>query len=192
MKLTRHSFWWAGLAFLTLGYARVDAAPIYFETQALGGSSWQYNYTLANEELGIPIYEFTIYFDLELYRNLSLATVPDPWDPFVAQPDPNLPDNGFFDALTLSGGLEPGGSLSGFSIRFDYLGTGTPGSQRFEIIDPMTFNTLFAGQTTPLLIPQEPPVGVPEPSSVALFGLALLAMRLVPRRVIGASPASNV
>jgi hypothetical protein len=181
---------WAVAALFCTSFASAVAAPIYYETQWLGGSNWQYNYTLGNEVLESPIYEFTVWFDLGVYENLSLATAPTEWDPLAIQPDVNLPDDGFFDALALADGLDVGGLLSGFSVRFEYLGAGTPGSQRFDIVDPLTFEALFSGVT--IARSSEPPIGVPETGSLILMltGLAgILGRRRRDDRSLAAKPS---
>lgn len=166
MKFPRSPLW--PLAALALACASsANAAPIYYEAETLGGNSWRYDYTVGNDSL-YPIYEFTIFFDLGLYSNLRMASAPDGWDPLAIQPDPNLPDDGFYDALALSGAITSGNLLSGFSIVFDYLGTAAPGAQRYDIVDPVTFQVVSSDLTVRL-----PTNSVPEPSALALLLLGL-------------------
>ncbi|HNQ23951.1 MAG TPA: PEP-CTERM sorting domain-containing protein [Phycisphaerae bacterium] len=142
------------------------AAPvnIYYEATPLGGNEWQCVYDVANNSLATPIEEFTIWFALGQYAQLALET-PDPpataWDELVVEPDPLLHADGFYDALTLATGIPAGEHQSGFTVRFEWLGTGEPGGQPFEIIDPVTFGTIWAGTT------------VPEPSTAGLLLIAL-------------------
>lgn len=152
-----------------LGFsASAMSASIFYEVDALGGNSYNYHYTIENQTVD-PIEEFTIFFELGLYENLVVTTTPLDWDSFVAQPDAQLPDDGFFDSLALVSGIQFGDLLSGFSVQFDYLGAGTPGSQFFEIIDPITFDPISDGFTQPLQSSN-----VPEPSTVFLIALGLL------------------
>ncbi|HNQ24393.1 MAG TPA: hypothetical protein PKK06_15005 [Phycisphaerae bacterium] len=141
---------------------------IYYEATPLGGNEWQYVYDVANNSLPGPIEEFTIWFALGQYAQLALET-PDPpagaWDELVAQPDPILHADGFYDALTLATGIPVGGHESGFTVRFEWLGTGEPGAQPFEIIDPVTFDTIWGGST------------LPEPSAAGLLLCALTLAR---------------
>jgi hypothetical protein len=156
----------AGLAAMT---------GISYETEYLGAGRWQYTYEVINLNLvvdSVPsaIEEFTIWFDTNLYDHLIVTTqapLSANWDEMVWQPDPLLSDPGAYDALALTSnsGIQIGQSVYGFSVSFDWLGQGTPGSQYYEIINPDTFETIDSGYT------------VPEPGSVVLLGLGAVALR---------------
>jgi hypothetical protein len=150
---------------------------ISYETEDFGGGRWGYTYEVANVDLyddGIPaaIKEFTIWFDLGLYANLEVinaAPLSNMWDEIILPPEPVLHDDGGYDALAEIGnlGIMAGQSVKGFSVKFDWLGQGIPGSQRYEIINPVTFETIDAGVTV-----------IPEPMTMLLLGLGgLVAMR---------------
>ena len=80
------------------------------------------------------------------------------WDVLILQPDGTLPDNGIYDALSLSNGA----SLADpFMLSFIWTGSGTPGAQAFNIYDD-TFNVVESGVTSP----------VPEPAPVFLMLMA--------------------
>ncbi len=155
----------------------VSAATITYSTTNVTGNTWLYDYTITNDTLGTPLEEFTIYFDVALYANLVVESSPTDWDPLAVDPDPLLPDDGFFDSVALISGIAPGDTLSGFSVSFDFLGAGMPGAQPFDIVDPNTFAVLENGFTTPATV-------VPVPAAVWLFGsgLLMLAGRLRPAR----------
>jgi hypothetical protein len=116
------------------------------------------------------ISEFTIWFDQGTQRNLTIGTPNPPagdWSELAVQPDLFLHLDGYYDAFKKTGGLAAGESAPGFTVAFDWLGEETPGAQRFEVIDPVSFATLYSGVT------------VPEPASVALF---LVGMTIAARR----------
>ncbi|MBS3955312.1 MAG: hypothetical protein KGZ88_20370 [Methylomicrobium sp.] len=124
-----------------------NAATINYEITNILGSRWQYNYSVYNDSLTNDIEQFLIYFDHNAFDNLAAVDSPITWDPLVIQPDIFLPDDGYFDLLALASGIAPGESLSGFLIEFDYLLSGTPGSQYFEVRDSTSYNLLHSGNT---------------------------------------------
>jgi len=150
----------------------VFATTISYDATNISGNTWEYSYSVSNDTLASDIEEFSIYFDLGLYKNLTLASAPVGWDPIAFDTDPNLPDDGLYNAFALVSGIALGDMLSGFSIQFDFLGTGVPGSQFFEILDPFTFSVLDSGNTQLASAP------VPEPEMLWLIGLGLMGMLL--------------
>jgi hypothetical protein len=145
--------------------APAHAATVFYEATPLGGTAWRYDYAVANDGLGEALREFTVYFALGEYANLAVAGTPADWDALVAQPDADLPDDGFYDALALGAGIAPDGGLDGFSVTFDWLGAGAPGAQPFEVVDPETYATLVSGTTAQ----------IPLPGAAWLLGAALAA-----------------
>lgn len=145
------------------------AAFISYTSSINENNRWTYQYSIAATSSDSPIEEFSIFFSPSLYANLAVESYPTGWDMLVIQPDSTLPADGFMDALTLMDGILPGQELNGFAVSFDYLGTGVPNSQRFDIIDPITFATISSGLT----IPQDVTT-VPEPTT------AWLATSLLP------------
>jgi hypothetical protein len=138
----------------------------------LGLGRWQYDYTVSNVSLGQGVQEFTIYYDYGLYGNLSVATAPplsQQWNEIILPPDNVLHQGPIFDSLCISSAyaIPAGQAVGGFAVRFDYAGTGRPGAQHFEIVDPVTYATLAEGQT------------IPEPGAIAMmvFGMAAAARR---------------
>lgn len=147
-----------------------SATAISYDVVNLGGNQWEYTYSVTNDTLGVDIEEFAVYFDVGSYDNLVTTNTPIDWDPIAINPDPGIPDDGYYDVLALSTGILPSKTLSGFSVQFDYLGSGIPGSQRFEIIDPLSFSVLDSGQTIAASQP------IPEPSTFFLFGFGLIGL----------------
>jgi len=157
------------------------ATSIAYDLTSLGGNQWQYSYTADNNTLGVPITDFLVYFpDVVSPDNFSYAllggTTPAGWTLSKIQPSAvNL--GGYAE---FSGGSIPvGSSVGGFTVGFSYTGSGTLGSQHFEVYDP-NFNLLDSGQTTP-----KGPHGVPEGGTTLVYallaGLSLLGVgRLQP------------
>lgn len=150
-----------------------SAAVITFTPTLLADTQWRVDYAVTAGASDLSIDEFTIFFDPTRFTNLVVDSVPSAWDPVIIQPDTGIPAEGFFDALALVFGISPGTSLGGFSVSFELLGSGTPGIQRFDIVDPNTYATLSTGFTTATIAPPPPTTNVPEPNSLTLAGLAL-------------------
>lgn len=144
------------------------ATMVRYDLRNLGNNQYEYAYSLNNDILTVPIEEFTIWFDSDLYDNLTITTqqpLASQWDEII------LEETGFglpvgYDALALGDGIQPLETLGGFSVRFDWLGAGLPGDQFFEIINLTSFETLDSGYT------------IPEPSMFILFGLGGLGCRV--------------
>lgn len=137
-----------GLFFIVLFPSVVNATIITADLARISGNTWQADYSIENDSLASDIEAFAIYFDLGLYENIVSISVPPAWDPLLQQPDAALPDDGVYDVLALASGITPGGLLTGFVVSFDWLGVGMPGSQFFEIIEPVFFAIVDSGQTT--------------------------------------------
>lgn len=143
------------------------AATISYEITNIVNNRWQYSYSVYNNSLANDIDEFSIFFDVNFFENLTISNVPLNWDPLLIQPDSFLPDDGYFDALALGAGIAPGSTLGGFIIEFDYLFSGPPGNQYFEIRDAISFDLLESGNTVLT------GASIPEPNTVwlALIGM---------------------
>lgn len=162
-----------------------EPVQISYELRALGGTRWQYTYDVANLSWTQAISEFTIWFERNSHRNLGIATPTPPagdWDELIVQPDPFLQADGYYDALSLTGGLLTGGSVSGFAVAFDWLGAGTPGPQRFDIVDPVDWTVLYSGFTVP-----EPALSL----LLALGGVSLVRRPCRPGRRKAHPPAEQ-
>lgn len=164
-----------GVAIICLLVTGVFGSPtqITYQVTSLGLGRWQYNYDVTNVSLTSPIEEFTIWFDYTLYDGLAIET-PDPpasdWDELIiSQPDPKWSIDGGYDALAESWnpGINIGQTVSGFSVSFDWLGTGEPGSQLYEIVNPDTYDTIESGRT----------IIIPAPGALILTVIGLSVIR---------------
>lgn len=136
---------------------------------APGSNLWTIEYVVTASAGDATIEQFTIYFERTLYADLAVAASPATWDSLVVQGDPALPADGFFDSLALGAGVVAGASQGGFAVSFLFLGLGAPGSQRFEVVDRVSFDVLEAGSTVIST--------VPEPGSWLLAGAGLLLLQ---------------
>ena len=155
---------------LFLNFSTASAAIITANLINTSGSSWQAEYTVENDTLKSDIEEFTIWFDVGLYENISIVSTPADWSPLVVQPDASIPDGGFYDASISGAGISSGSDLGGFTVEFDWIGGSASMSQFYEIIDPSTFDTLEFGYTDTVIETTSSTASpIPEPSSIALF-----------------------
>lgn len=152
---------------------------IEFQATDLSGSLWQYTYTLTGPALNAN-QAFTIFFDPTLTANLTdtsadttlSGTAATEWFSFTIPPDPTLNSQGFYSAEALVNGADP--TTDSFTVTFNYLGTGAPGSQAFSIDQFDAYENLLSnletGQTTPFS------AAVPEPESglLLVLGTAVL------------------
>lgn len=158
---------------LSLSYATgiATAASVSYTATSLGGTSWRYDYTIDNSAPSVAFDQFTIYFDPGLYSGLTAPTAPTDWDPIAIQPDTAIPADGFFDAINLGVSLVDGQVLGGFAVTFDWLDSGTPGAQPFDLLDSATLRVLASGRTTSL---DGQPIPAPASALLAVLALALL------------------
>ncbi len=182
---SRFSRWFVAL--LAFAAFNAGAATIFYESTALGGNQWRYDYVVLNDgSIAAEINLFDILFEPALYGPGSLSIVSDPvltagWDQVLLAPGISVPPA--FDALAMEDGVSIGGYASGFAVTFSWLGTGLPGAQSFEIYNPNTFALLGTGTTTT----------VPLPASLSLFAAGLIAAgRYVRRKPAGSMTASDV
>jgi hypothetical protein len=163
------------LMVLSVSYS-AHAVYIEYELNLIGGNTYQYDYTVFNDDIIDGIEYFAIFFDHNTMENLALVLpFPTDWDNDVFPPDTSLPDDGLFDSLALVSPIALGGSLGGFSVQFDLLGGSSgPGSQPFEVRDVDSIgninfvNVLATGNTLS---------SVPEPAALTIIFIGLLLIR---------------
>lgn len=150
--------------------ANLDGATIQFQLINLGGTSYNYSYSLNGFALQMN-QALDIQFDPALYGALSNQTVGAGFTSVLFQP--NNPPGTPGDYIALASVNNP--PLAGpFGVNFLYKGLGTPGVQPY-FIDQFDQNGNFisivgSGSTTP-------PRGTsatPEPGTFWLGGMALL------------------
>ncbi len=155
-----------------------SAVLIEYELDHFGGNTYQYDYTITNDDLLAGVELFSVYFDQGTAENVSVSASPADWDSVA------LPDDGFlgatFDTLALTAGavIDLGETLSGFSVQFDWLGSTAPGGQFFDVFDPVTFTVVSSGATS-----DGASTSVPEPSGLALLFLGGSALFLTRRKM---------
>ncbi|MDB5998525.1 MAG: hypothetical protein JWP52_224 [Rhizobacter sp.] len=160
------------LAFMPLAS---EAVQIQSQYTHLSGTSWQLDLTLVNDDNSLgSIGEFSVYFPRADFVALDDLSTPASWDPFVAEPNAS-PSDGYVDYLAFMP-LGVNQSQGGFSIGFTYLGSGTPGSLAFDIINPDPFTIVYSGQTVIAAVPE------PETNALLLAGFGLLAWQLSSRK----------
>ncbi len=147
-----------------------------YSVEEIGGGRWAYTYMIENITLDESIEEFTVWFPLGQYDNLvpeSPAEIVQDWNELFWNPNIILNEDGGYDVLANSVVLEAGQSVEGFRVSFDWIGVGIPGSQHYEIIDPVTFETIESGFTV-----------IPEPMSMGLWVMVFsgLYVRRVSRK----------
>lgn len=158
------------------------AAVITYSNTRVAASTWSTNFLItagANE----TVEEFTIFFESNLYANLSVQNAPAGWSVIAISPDTSIPADGFLDALALSTALPNGTSLGDFVVQYEFLGAGVPGSQRFDIVDPLSFVTLSSGRTIQS-IGGPSPGEVPVPGTLPLLALGSVMLMKFRRRQV--------
>jgi hypothetical protein len=165
---------------LALACSSMSANAVTVESTllSLGGNSYQFNYTITNDDIVSGFDEFSIYFDNTSYDNLAVVASHADWDSAIIPAELFLPLNhpDVFDSIALVQPLGLGETISGFSVSFDWIGVGLPGVQNFDVIDAGSYTILQSGTTT-LAAPE-----VPVPASLPLLASALTGLAIVRQR----------
>lgn len=147
------------------------AADVQYTVTPLGGTQWRYDYVVTNTDLP-ALDEFSIFFDRTSFASLVVAASPAGWSSIALQPTAS--QDGLFDSLALNNSLAQGASQGGFSVSFSFLGTGTPGAQAFQVVDPFNNNAVLqTGMTI---------AAIPEPQTLALLLAGIVPVAAWARR----------
>jgi len=177
------------LLFLTLIFFQpASAVVIEYELTDLGSDRYRYDYTVINDGslgAGVSVQLFGILFNPSLYDEPSLSIVSgssviSDWDEQILNSFP--PFAAAYDLSAISSGVLEGDAASGFAVEFNWLGLGAPGTQDFEIYDPVSWDLLEIG-TTQLVAA----TGVPEPSTLLLIVCSIGLMLVKARALTGVS-----
>ncbi|MGR8932360.1 MAG: hypothetical protein ACU836_17160 [Gammaproteobacteria bacterium] len=151
----------------------VYSATIYYEAADLtdivvGQDLWNYRYEvhdLSTDANGFDIF-FPVSFGFQFGDLENNPAIPSSdWDVIAIQPDPLLPADGLLDAISLA---SVPALPEVFNIDFIWRGSGTPGSQPFEVFND-NFDIIASGRTVPLGITH-----IPEPGIIWLMLAGLL------------------
>ena len=152
----------------TIRYEAIDLADTSI------GDLWQYRYQIS-DHIFLANEGFSILFDEALYIDLEDPVLPPngDWLTFSLPPDPLLPNPGRYDGLAL---VDIASLVDFFTINFNWLGAGSPGSQPFEIYSVDANGNIADDVETGLTIPMQ--ISLPEPDSLALLASGLLGLAL--------------
>lgn len=166
--------------------ASMAGATVTFEVTTLshitagsGGATTQgqrYTYHL-NDIVLHRNQELNIRFDPLVFASLSNPAAEPGFSLLLFQPNEPLGAFGDFSALALYDRSSP---VASFSVEFTLIGPGVPGPQPYfinQFDDNGRFTTMVSGMTSPALEAE-----VPEPGTLAICGLALLALGALRRR----------
>jgi hypothetical protein len=132
----------------------------------MGDDLWSVSYTLSGTTFQVN-QGFTIFFPSSQFKNLSTPLSPTGWNVLSVQPDVGLAAPGFLDGLAL---INSAPLNQPFGLTFDWLDTGPPGAQSFEMYDQTgTFQVISSGQA----VVAGP--AVPEPGTVG-WGICIIGV----------------
>ena len=175
----------AGITVLAIVSSLASATGVSYVLSHVSGPTWEFDVTVNNNTLGVPIHAFDIFFDFATYSNLTAVGQPTDFLPAVQQPvnsPPFFTADGavtFFDATFASppgsaAGIGVGATLASFMIQADFSGSAVPGPPTWDVIDA-NFNTIDQGTASG-------GSSVPEPGMLGLLSVGLAATAFRRRR----------
>ena len=159
-----------------------SAVIIEYDLIDLGGGDFMYEYFVFNDDMTEGIDGITVFFEpFEIDESSVVMSAPPLWTTFLFPGDPFFGAGlDFYVDFAIPIGL--GESLGGFSASFTWTGGPSgPGDQFFEAYslevpsDPFSAFNAFVDGFTVAAPPPPPPPGVPEPSTISLLLLSVLA-----------------
>lgn len=143
----------------------LEAVRIDYFAENISGNLWKYQYSIVNYGT-YSIGSVSIFFndDYSGITPSSSSQITSDWDEQIFS---FSAEQTIYDVLANPGKeIAIGQGVSGFSVTFNYLGSGIPASQDFEIYDPQDYSLLESGTTVP----------IPEPATILLLATGLIAM----------------
>ncbi len=165
------------LVLLLASPAFADGVSVQYTAINLGSGTWQYDYTLQGSLLAN--WGVAIYFPTPAYGGGSitdLGTGSSDWLTFPFQADPTIPAPGEYDIVAL---IDNPSLSSVFGVTFQWNGSGTPGTQAFDLFDYTNGAALLASGNTTATTTLEPST----PMLMLFAGLAYLTVLMI-RRLI--------
>jgi len=162
------------LLFALVGFSlsQARAVTITYES-GKGEGIWVYSYRVSDYTFNAD-YGLKIFFDYGLYKGIIPLSNGADWDVLTIEPELILgsKDPGEYNALAL---VDSASLKDPFTVQFDWLGAGSPGSQSFDIYDP-SWATIQSGVTTPAPGTNTPavPIGQPVTTFFLICGLLCL------------------
>ena len=140
-------------------YSAIDLPDV-----VAGDDLWRYDYSVSGYSFAKDE-GFEVFFSPSLYSDLDASSPHPDWDVLAIQPDPVLPDVGFYSAIA---NIANPSLVPTFSVTFVWLGPGVPGAQLFTVTlyDPahdVILESTGRGRTSI-------PGGAPEPATLILIG----------------------
>ena len=156
----------------------VNATTVTYDLNNIGGNAWEYTYAVHNDTLSESIGRFGIVFETGVSQSLSQTATPADWTTLATSwSDFSQTINNYSSSTNIKA-IQPGESLGGFSVQFEYLGAGSPGPQQFSVYESSVLDLAVEPLDTGLTQISS----IPIPAAAWLFGSGLLGLIGISRR----------